>query len=70
MIDLSLIVTDVLSVNDAKFSISLYAFLGLRWIEPRLRLRLHRPPGRNSTTDCGVSDGAGLGVDVDPKFLE
>lgn len=33
-VDLSIL--DILSVNDKDFSISIYAYLGIRWPEPRL----------------------------------
>ena len=35
VIDLSLFVTDVLDVDDNHFAISLYAYVGVRWYEPR-----------------------------------
>ncbi len=63
LIDLSLFVTDVLSVDDSQFSITLYSYLGIRWHEPRLRMDRDF---WNKTEEAEGEDGFGM----DPAFLK
>ncbi len=65
LIDLSLFVTDVLGVDDTQFSITLYAFLGIRWLEPRLELDEEAWKEEES-----LEEMLQAGVDVDPGFLK
>ncbi|TRY77326.1 hypothetical protein TCAL_06961 [Tigriopus californicus] len=62
-IKIELTILDVLSVNDKDFSISVYAYLGIRWPEPRLI-------GKNGQKLSTYSDERlGVPITVDPAFL-
>lgn len=62
-IKVELTILDVLSVNDKDFSISVYAYLGIRWPEPRLI-------GINGQNLSKFSDERiGVPITMDPAFL-
>ncbi len=55
-------ILDLVSVDDNNFSVSVYAYLGIGWFEPRLE---YAPEG----DDGGRVLGAG-GINVDPEFIK
>ncbi len=55
--DTSLVIQDLVSVDDNNFSVSVYAYLGIAWFEPRLELNGPKPQGA-------------AGVNVDPEFIK
>ncbi len=56
-VDTSLVIQDLVSVDDNNFSVSVYAYLGIAWFEPRLELNGPKPEGA-------------AGVNVDPEFIK
>ena len=67
-IDLSLFVTDVLAVDDSNFSLTLYAYLGVRWLEPRLEIDLEGGFWAEDD-EAEIERRLERGVDVEPEVL-
>ena len=69
-------VLDILSVNDKDFSVSIMAFLGIQWPEPRLfkaKARANNNNKKNKSSNKGSryrNNNSSRMVPVDPQFLE
>ena len=63
---MDLTVLDILSVNDKDFSISIMAFLGIQWAEPRLfKSKNNKNKNKNKR---GKNNNRGNGDDDDEEF--